>query len=75
MISADSRQVYRRMNLGTGKDYNDYIVSIVFCKEDYASYGHFFIVSWKYNSYILWNRASNARFVFVMMGAQGAASS
>lgn len=26
MISADSRQVYRRMNLGTGKDYSDYIV-------------------------------------------------
>ncbi len=26
VISADSRQVYRRMNLGTGKDYNDYII-------------------------------------------------
>ncbi len=26
VISADSRQVYRGMNLGTGKDYNDYIV-------------------------------------------------
>lgn len=26
VISADSRQVYRRMNLGTGKDYSDYIV-------------------------------------------------
>jgi tRNA dimethylallyltransferase len=26
IISADSRQVYRRMNIGTGKDYNDYIV-------------------------------------------------
>ncbi len=25
VISADSRQVYRHMNLGTGKDYNDYI--------------------------------------------------
>jgi len=25
VISADSRQVYRRMNLGTGKDYNDYL--------------------------------------------------
>lgn len=24
IISADSRQVYRRMNLGTGKDYDDY---------------------------------------------------
>jgi tRNA dimethylallyltransferase len=24
IISADSRQVYRQMNLGTGKDYNDY---------------------------------------------------
>ncbi|MBN1388024.1 MAG: tRNA (adenosine(37)-N6)-dimethylallyltransferase MiaA [Bacteroidales bacterium] len=27
IISADSRQVYRRMNIGTGKDYADYIVS------------------------------------------------
>jgi tRNA dimethylallyltransferase len=27
IISADSRQVYRRMNLGTGKDYEDYIVN------------------------------------------------
>jgi tRNA dimethylallyltransferase len=26
IISADSRQVYRRMDIGTGKDYNDYIV-------------------------------------------------
>jgi len=26
IISADSRQVYRGMNLGTGKDYQDYIV-------------------------------------------------
>jgi tRNA dimethylallyltransferase len=27
IISADSRQVYRRMNLGTGKDYDDYYVN------------------------------------------------
>jgi tRNA dimethylallyltransferase len=26
IISADSRQVYRKMNIGTGKDYSDYIV-------------------------------------------------
>ena len=26
VISADSRQVYRRMDLGTGKDYSDYII-------------------------------------------------
>jgi tRNA dimethylallyltransferase len=26
IISADSRQVYRRMNIGTGKDYSDYII-------------------------------------------------
>lgn len=26
IISADSRQVYRQMNIGTGKDYNDYII-------------------------------------------------
>jgi tRNA dimethylallyltransferase len=27
VISADSRQVYRGMNIGTGKDYDDYIVN------------------------------------------------
>jgi tRNA dimethylallyltransferase len=27
IISADSRQVYRDMNLGTGKDYNDYLIN------------------------------------------------
>lgn len=27
IISADSRQVYREMNIGTGKDYNDYLVN------------------------------------------------
>ncbi len=26
IISADSRQVYRHMTLGTGKDYNDYVI-------------------------------------------------
>jgi len=26
VISADSRQVYRNMNLGTGKDYGDYVI-------------------------------------------------
>ncbi|MFP4366219.1 MAG: tRNA (adenosine(37)-N6)-dimethylallyltransferase MiaA [Bacteroidales bacterium] len=26
IISADSRQVYRRMDIGTGKDYSDYII-------------------------------------------------
>ncbi len=27
IISADSRQIYKQMNLGTGKDYDDYIVN------------------------------------------------
>jgi tRNA dimethylallyltransferase len=27
IISADSRQVYKEMNLGTGKDYDDYVVN------------------------------------------------
>jgi len=29
VVSADSRQVYRRMNIGTGKDYSDYLVDDV----------------------------------------------
>ena len=28
IISADSRQVYRRMDIGTGKDLGDYILKI-----------------------------------------------
>ena len=27
VISADSRQVYKGMNIGTGKDYDDYIIN------------------------------------------------
>lgn len=27
IISADSRQVYKQMDLGTGKDYNDYVIN------------------------------------------------
>lgn len=27
IISADSRQIYRRMNIGTGKDYDDYLIN------------------------------------------------
>lgn len=27
IISADSRQVYREMNIGTGKDYSDYVIN------------------------------------------------
>ena len=27
IISADSRQVYKYMNIGTGKDYDDYVVN------------------------------------------------
>lgn len=29
IISADSRQVYRKMNIGTGKDYDDYVVESI----------------------------------------------
>ena len=32
IISADSRQVYRRMDIGTGKDLRDYQLSIVNCQ-------------------------------------------
>ncbi|HRS54336.1 MAG TPA: isopentenyl transferase family protein, partial [Bacteroidales bacterium] len=27
IISADSRQVFRKMNIGTGKDYDDYVIN------------------------------------------------
>jgi tRNA dimethylallyltransferase len=43
IISADSRQVYRGMNLGTGKDYDDYLidgVSIPFHLIDIADPGY-----------------------------------
>ncbi|HCC69981.1 MAG TPA: tRNA (adenosine(37)-N6)-dimethylallyltransferase MiaA [Bacteroidales bacterium] len=48
IISADSRQVYRGMNIGTGKDYDDYIVDgvqIPYHLVDIADAGY------KYNVY------------------------
>jgi len=47
IISADSRQLYRQMNLGTGKDYSDYIVEgkqIAFHLIDIADPGYRFSV-------------------------------
>jgi tRNA dimethylallyltransferase len=46
VISADSRQVYRQMNLGTGKDYSDY------CIGDYKVTAHLIDIAdpgYKYN--------------------------
>jgi len=43
IISADSRQLYRQMNLGTGKDYSDYVVEgrqIPYHLIDVADPGH-----------------------------------
>ena len=48
IISADSRQVYRNMNIGTGKDYSDYVIDnnkIQFHLIDIADPGY------KYNVY------------------------
>ena len=44
IISADSRQVYRGMDIGTGKDYTDYIVNGN-CGDFYASKSG---SNWKY---------------------------
>ncbi len=47
VISADSRQVYRHMNLGTGKDYGDYQVSgrkVPYHLIDIADPGHHYSV-------------------------------
>ena len=27
IISADSRQIYKRLNIGTGKDYDEYVIN------------------------------------------------
>lgn len=48
VISADSRQVYRQLNLGTGKDYEDYLV------EEYAVAYHLIDIKppgYQYNVY------------------------
>jgi tRNA dimethylallyltransferase len=48
IISADSRQVYREMDLGTGKDYGDYII------QDYSIPTHVIDIhdaGYKYNLY------------------------
>ena len=37
IISADSRQVYREMNIGTGKDYSDYMMQGINTFRSYVS--------------------------------------
>lgn len=67
IISADSRQVYRHMNLGTGKDYNDYIVNgsrIPFHLVDICEPGE------EYNLYRFYEDFSKAKADIVSRGKE-----
>ena len=65
IISADSRQVYREMDLGTGKDYDDYII------EDYSVPAHLIDIhdpGYKYN---LFEYQSDFHSVFQEIRSRG----
>ncbi|MFN8258160.1 MAG: tRNA (adenosine(37)-N6)-dimethylallyltransferase MiaA [Bacteroidales bacterium] len=75
IISADSRQVYRQMDIGTGKDLNDYIVEgrpVPVHLVDIVEPGE------KYNVYrfqqdfvLVWEKLSNSGKKAVMCGGSG----
>jgi len=75
IISADSRQVFRNMNIGTGKDYNDYIVNgtnIPFHLIDIAEPGEEFSVFDFYKGFIsAFNEISGKRKLPILCGGTG----
>lgn len=72
IISADSRQVYRRMNLGTGKDYEDYRVgtqTIPFHLVDIAEPGYkYSVFEFRRDFLNAWNDIRNRGKMPVMCG-------
>jgi len=75
IISADSRQVYRHMDLGTGKDYEDYIVGgreVPFHLTDIRDPGYKYNVYEYQNDFFrIWNEIKNQGRLPVMCGGTG----
>jgi tRNA dimethylallyltransferase len=75
VISADSRQIYRQMNLGTGKDYDDYRVmnTLVPCHLiDIADPGyHYSVYEYQRDFYRVYDNLTRSRKFPVLCGGSG----
>jgi tRNA dimethylallyltransferase len=75
VISADSRQVFRRMNIGTGKDLNEYFVDgypVPYHLIDIKDPGEKYQVnSFKEDFYDTFEQLSNNKILPVLCGGSG----
>ena len=75
IISADSRQVYRRMDIGTGKDLNDYIVdgkSVSFHLIDLCEPGtKYNVFRYQHDFFSVFNRLKAAGITPILCGGTG----
>jgi tRNA dimethylallyltransferase len=75
IISADSRQVFREMNIGTGKDYDDYIVDgkkMPYHLVDIADPGEeFSVFNFQQNFINAFNKIKSANKVPILCGGTG----
>ena len=75
IISADSRQVYRYMNIGTGKDYDDYVVNnqpINYHLLDIIEPGHKYNVSLFMNDFFaVFNQLNQQNKTPILCGGTG----
>jgi len=75
IISADSRQVFRNMNIGTGKDYDDYIVDgkqIPYHLVDIANPGdEFSVFSFRQNFISALNKIKSEYKIPILCGGTG----
>lgn len=75
IISADSRQVFREMNIGTGKDYDDYIVDgkqIPYHLVDIADPGdEFSVFSFRQNFINAFNKIKSENKIPILCGGTG----
>ena len=75
VISADSRQVYRRMDIGTGKDLDDYIVDgrpIPYHLVDICEPGtKYNVFRYQHDFFTIFNKLKNAGLIPVLCGGTG----
>ena len=75
IISADSRQVYKKMNLGTGKDYEDYLVNgktIPYHLVDILEPGEKYnVFEYQKDFMVAFNEIKNRRNIPIMCGGTG----
>ena len=75
VISADSRQVYRRMDIGTGKDLGDYVVDgrqIPYHLVDICEPGtKYNVFRYQHDFFTVFNKLKNADVIPVLCGGTG----